>query len=283
MRSRAAVVAAVLALAAGCQSDIPVGGVTQVGAFRVANLSPDLPAVDFCFRMPVNGIFQGPQMKAFGETGGIVYANPARQVSNYLILVTGSWVLRIVQANAADCTVPLVPDQTVVVVADTFSTVAVTGVAGSADATHAVYTWTNDQSAPAGKASLRFVNAALSSATAAAPPLDGGTGAPGSFQKVFPAVPYPGPAIPSATVDANGYSAMDPADLTPTSTFSACLTGAAPGPLTCPISQAVGGIGLPANYTGTAFAVGGTPTAPPRLLFCLDNSSSAASYFATCQ
>jgi hypothetical protein len=283
MRSRAAAVATVLALAAGCQSDIPVSGVAQVGAFRLANLSPDLPAVDYCFRMATDGIFQGPQMKAVGVPGGIVYANPARQVSNYLILVTGSWVLRIVQANAADCTVPLVPDQTVVISADSFSTVAVVGVAGSTDAPHATYTWANDQSAPASQAMVRFVNAALSSATAAAPPLDGGTGAPGSFQKIFPAVPYPGPAIPSATVNGNGYAAVDPALLTPTSTFSACIAGAAPGPLTCPISQAVGGIGLPAGYTGTAFAVGGTPTAPARLLFCLDNSWPAASFFATCQ
>ncbi len=183
MRSRAAAVAAVLTLAAGCQSDIPVSGVTQVGAFRVANLSPDLPAVDYCFRMAANGIFQGPQMKAVGVPGGIVYANPARQVSNYLILVTGSWVLRIVQANAADCTVPLVPDQTLVVNADTFSTVAVVGVAGSADAPHAIYTWANDQAAPANQALLRFVNAALSSATAAAPPSTGERARPGPSRR----------------------------------------------------------------------------------------------------
>jgi len=263
-------------------SDLPIGNQSTWGTVRVANLAPDIPALDFCFALQGTGNWIGPQMKAMGEAGGLVYGNPARQVGKYAGIIATAWDVRIVVANAADCTAPITPDGTMVVGTNGWYTVAVTGLGTSTSAPHSVYTWSDDDVAPAGQVKLRFVNAALASATAPSPPLDGGTGAPTAFRPAFPSVVYPGPAAPSTTVDANGYVTFAPTELVPgTTIFTACLSGMAPGPVTCPITQGYAGPPLPALYVGTTFAVGGGPS-PYRFLTCVDNVPSQVSNFCTC-
>jgi hypothetical protein len=279
----------VLALSlAACSSggDLPIGNTQTWASVRVANLAPDIPALDFCFALQGTGNWIGPQMKAMGETGGIAYGNPARQVGKYAGLIATAWDVRIVVPNAADCSAPITPDGAMVVGTNGWYTVAVTGLATSTSAPHAIYTWSDDDVAPPGQVKLRFVNAAMASATAPSPPLDGGTGSPTGlptpFRPVFPSVLFPGPASPSTTVDANGYATFAPADLVPgTTVFTACLSGAAPGPVTCPVTQTYGGPPLPALYVGTTFAVGGGPS-PYRFLTCVDNVPSQVTNFCTC-
>jgi hypothetical protein len=269
--------------AASCSSsDLPYGNQWTWGAVRVANLAPDIPALDFCFALQGTGNWLGPQMKAMGETGGIVYGNPARQVGKYASIVAAPYDVRIVVPNAADCSAPITPDGTMFVGTNGWYTVAVTGLGTSTSAPHSVYTWSDDNVAPPGQTKLRFVNAAMASATAASPPLDGGTGAPAAFRPAFPSVLFPGPAAPSTTVDGNGYVTFAPADLVAgTTVFTACLTGMAPGPVTCPITQTFAGPPLPELYVGTTFAVGGGPS-PYRFLTCVDNVPSQVTNFCTC-
>jgi hypothetical protein len=282
MRAPIAVVAASALSLAGCVSEVPSDSSAQYGAFRVANLAPDLPAIDFCTALSGTAGFQGPFMKGMGETNGIQYAVPGSQVAKYGSVQTGQWVVRIVAANASDCQVPLVPDATLSVGSQGWYTVGVTGLAGSSSAPHSQYTYVDAYQAPSGQVMVRFANAALSGSEKA-PPLDAGTGAPPAFQVAFPAVAYPGTAAPSATVNASGYATVPATSLVAGTALTACISGAAPGPLTCPFATTLGGSGLPALYTATAFAVGGTATAPARFLLCWDNVPAPSGNFAACQ
>ena len=284
--NRAPILASLLAISLAVSSactPTPQAGTGSWASVRVANLAPDLAAIDFCFAAQGTGNFLGPQMLAKGETGGLQYANPARQVGWYGLLLTGTWVVRIVPAGAADCAGAIVPDATISLSEGVSYTVAVTGLATSTTAPHSTYTWTDDTLVPSGQVWVRFVNAAMASATSGSAPLDAGTGAPAAFRPLFRNVLFPGPAAPSATVNANGYASLAPGDLAVgTTTVTACLSGVAPGPATCPVSSAWGGPPMPALYAGTLFAVGGTPTAPWRMLTCLDNVPGPVLNYSWC-
>jgi hypothetical protein len=132
------------------------------------------------------------------------------------------------------------------------------GLAGSATAPHALHTYVDDDVAPPGQVRLRFVSAA------------------------FASVAHPSPAATgAAAIDANGYAALATGDVAAGSTLTACLPGLAPGPVTCPISQYLGGPALPALHVGTTFAVGGTPSAAPRFLRCVDDVPAPAGNSST--
>jgi Domain of unknown function (DUF4397) len=259
-------------LVAGTCQSVPVADPTTWAGVRVANLSPDLPAIDFCFAAQGGGALIGPQMGVRGEAGGLQYADPARQVGRQALIAAGTWQVRIIAAGAVDCASPIFPDGLISVAEGMSYTVAVTGLATSTSAPHSVYTWADAIVTPANQVLLRFVNAAMASPTAGSPPLDAGTGAPDAFHAVFRDVLFPGPASPSTSIDANGYATLPPSDLVVGMTVSSCLAGSPPGPSTCPISQAWAGPPVTAYYAATMFAVGGTATAPWRILTCIDNA-----------
>ena len=65
---------------AACTSggDLPIGNTQTWARVRVANLAPDIPALDFCFALQGTGNWIGPQMKAMGETGGVAWRQQHR-------------------------------------------------------------------------------------------------------------------------------------------------------------------------------------------------------------
>jgi len=80
--------------------------------FRIAQLSPDLPPIDFCVALHGTATFRGPLLAALAAspgagdaaTTGLSYA----QVSAYFAVTPGQYDLRIVAAGAADCSVALI-------------------------------------------------------------------------------------------------------------------------------------------------------------------------------
>ena len=66
---------------------------------RVAHLSPDAPAVDFCIAAHGTTSFSGPVLKGASLTAGLSYPS----VTQYLPVPAGQYDVRLVAPNAADC------------------------------------------------------------------------------------------------------------------------------------------------------------------------------------
>ncbi|MGA7118736.1 MAG: DUF4397 domain-containing protein [Polyangiaceae bacterium] len=232
---------------------------------RVAHLSPDAPAVDFCIAAHGTTSFSGPVLKGASLTAGISYPS----VTEYLPVPPGQYDVRLVAPNAADCSTSLagLPDfkSLPALPANASVTIAAEGqVSADAGVPFGLTAYVDDATAPAGKASLRFVHASPGT-----PPVDVGTSAGATFSAVFSDVAFGAVAAAAGPIDANGY--LQTAPLSDVE-LSARAHGAQTDVLVIPSAS------LPAGAVATAFAIGklGNTKTPLEVLLCVDNAAPTA-------
>jgi hypothetical protein len=241
---------------------IPAGPATV----RVANLSPDGGAIDFCVRIQTSLDFGSPKLASIGgSSSGLAYG----QVTRYFPIDPGPSVVRLVAAGSKDCSNGLTSDLLADFEPQSTSTIAAEGelnVEGN-DPIMAPYSYTDDASTPASGISLRFIHAASGLLIV---DLGLGTQAGSTYQPVFSGVTF-GTAggagnTPGLTVDANGYLQRAAFNA---QTLSAHVDGkATDDATTSPVTIADGTL-------ATMFLVGGKvgDTAHPvRFLLCDDGA-----------
>jgi hypothetical protein len=245
------------------------------GYLRVAHLSPDAPAVDFCIAPDGTTAFTGPVMKSLGATAGLAYT----QVSAYATVAAGAYDVRIVAPNAASCATSLagLPDITNLpaVPAGGYVTAAAIGLLGSTATPFQLNAYVDEHVAPAGKLKLRFAHDSPGT-----PAVDVGVGQGAAFPPIFTNVAYPGFAAPSAIIDANGYATLDPITASVASPVDivARVTGTTTDALVVPLT-----IPVAAGTVASAFAVGllASSATPLEVVLCLDNAAASGAY-STC-
>lgn len=274
------------------QSDVPVlpmAAPTTV-LLRVANWSPDSPAVDACIARHGTGAFSGPIVAALetaleaddagaslesadGGPPGIGLAFPL--VSSYIELAPAQYDVRIVVAGATSCATGIGNDATALpsLAAGAAETVALVGEANpiGGDAPLAIVGFLDDVTSSAAVA-VRFVNAAP-----ALSEVDVGTGslATMKFKALFDAVPFgqrdkasevpPSDASPPS-VDSNGYLSMK-------TLSNVTLSAHAPAATTDAVAYS--GLSAASGSILTIAIVGDTSSGvPASLLECVDNAGS---------
>ncbi len=234
-------------------------GMAGMGQVRVAHLSPGTPDVDFCV-IPNGGAPIGPVLKGAGDTDGLAYS----EVTDYVDLPEGTYDVRIVAPNAANCDEALagLPDVTGVAVADGgVYTAAATGVLidpGANDADFAVELYEDDLTSNAAKVRVRFIHASPDT-----PNVDVGVGAGKMFTPVWTNVAFPNVGL----VGGEAYVEIDPPM---NATLSARATG------TTADALVLNGVTLPGGAVVTVFAIGnldGDP-APLKALACIDGQNT---------
>jgi len=226
---------------------------------RVAHLSPDAPAVDFCLAKD-GGSFSGPVLGGLSVAGGLPYAN----VTRYLELDAGQYTARLVAPGASGCATSLadLPDYPLPDLAGgTYATVAAVGLVGSSGATaFTVKPFVDESTVPAGKAALRFVHASPGT-----PAVDVGTLSGSTFSAIFSNVAF-GDFATSSGIDANGYLVTSPIS---SATVSARPAGTSTDALV------VEGVSLPAGAIASLFAIGEleSEATPLKVLACLDSEA----------
>ena len=246
---------AIGALVSGCNADVddktpPTGETARV---RVAHLSPDAPAVDFCIAPAGTGEFTGPVLASIGALNGISYG----KVTKYLDVEAQQYDVRLVNVGANDCSKGLGPDTTNLpaLPAGASATIAATGkiAHGMGPTAFQLRAFIDDADVPADSAKLRFIHASPGT-----PNVDVGLGGGLFFTPVFANAAYG---------DASSYVTTSPLDGVE---ISARATGAASDVL------AIKPASLPAGKIATAFAIGelGTEaTSPLAVLLCIDNNT----------
>ena len=247
----------VLACTLAACSPSTSGGDGDAAHVRVAHLSPDAPAVDFCLAPHGTTHFAGPILATSGGAEGIAYGS----VTRYLDVDAQQYDVRLVAPGAADCSTPLggladftdLPDLPPGATA-TIAAEGLVDLAGGVPFHLAAYI--DDDSVDLGSAKLRFIHASPGT-----PAVDVGTGGGAIFAPVFSDVAYGDTA--AAT---NGYITTPPIAGVE---LSARAHGAAADALS--IKPAV----LPAGAIATAFAIGqlDSTSAPLRVLLCVDNAA----------
>ncbi|MGH7437886.1 MAG: DUF4397 domain-containing protein [Polyangiaceae bacterium] len=254
---------------------------------RVANWSPDAPAVDVCTSPHGSGTFSGPLVAGLlakqaadeGE-GGVLTGSATTglsfpNVTAYTYVLPGSYDIRLVAAGSSSCSVAVLPDTTTPSFErGTAWTTALFGTAsaGSGAPTRLGVTSFPDEVDADDRAPLRlrFINAAPGLSFAELDRLTPITVE--GYVTIFPAVPFglAGPQIEDDAavpgVDENGYMRAQ-------NFSSTILTLHAPGDtdggaVTIPVSTLTG---IPV----TLVAVGGaSPAAPLSLIECLDSAGN---------
>jgi hypothetical protein len=197
-----------------------VSSATTVALLRVANWSPDAPAVDFCLAPHGTSAFRGPFVA--GVVGAAVEAGLAvdsgsaglafPEVSSYVEVAPGQYDVRIVVGSG--CAARIAPDAIALpaVSAGVSTTIALVGAESPANGEPGLQiAGFLDDLTVAGAVALRFINAAPMAA-----PVDVGTGAGVSFVPLFAGIPFgqassaqEAPARDGSTpaVDVRGYLA----------------------------------------------------------------------------
>lgn len=246
----------------GCDAVIdPDPPAPPAARVRVAHLSPDAPAVDFCIAPAGTQAFAGPVLAGAGAPLGISYAN----VTRYLDVEAIRYDVRLVSPGAADCSRALLPDVTDLpeLPAGASATIAATGKLehdGTGEP-FAVRAYLDDASVAAGQAKLRFVHASPGT-----PAVDVGLGVGHGFQRVFAGVSFGGIGT-NAPLDALGFVEASPF----TAPVTARLAGSTADALTVP------SVTLAVDQIATAFAIGnktGQTANPLRVLLCSDRASA---------
>jgi uncharacterized protein DUF4397 len=273
-------------------------GTGSFAAMRVANWSPDAPAVDFCLALHSTNDFQGPVLaaRAVGgqlgaEAGAAGLAFP--QVSSYSLVKPVQYDVRLVVAGSGGCSAPLISDATTLPAPAAGSSVTLAFV-GEVNPTRGdggdpglqVHWFTDDSVAPAGaggsaSVALRFIHAAPGLVA-----VDFGTGSGGSFQALLSRVKFvQDPATAMAAVpdggqrfDSNGYWVRGPLVSETLSTHPSSFgqdSGATPETVAPSVSAAAGSL--------LTIALVGSPSTgtPIRLLECVDNAGTTTLY-STC-
>ena len=256
MKTRKSVFAFVFLVLAACGSSSSNPGTIHI---RVAHLSPNAPAVDFCVAKQGEG-FVGPILKGLSVTGGLAYS----EVTKYLELDAGQYTARLVAPDAKDCSASLasLPDYSLPNLSDgTYATVAAVGVIGATDATaFTVKPFVDESTVPSGKVALRFVHASPGT-----PAVDLGILSDSTFTGLFKDVAFPDFATNSG-IDSNGYLMTSPISSV---TVSARPTGTSTDALV------VEGVSVPADAIASVFAIGvlGSETTPLKALVCVDTAA----------
>jgi hypothetical protein len=232
---------------------------------RVAHLSPNAPAVDFCVRPAGTTAFTGPVLEARGLSAGITFAN----VTGYLALAPGQWQVRLVSATATDCNTSLagLPEYTLPnLSAGTWATVAASGSVGGSGSTAFDLRPFVDTRAPiaADRANIRFVHASPGT-----PAVDVGVLSGANFTPI-----WTGTAFPTFTgamgADANGYISAMPIM---NATLAVRVSGMTANALT------LNNVSIAAGDQVSVFAIGlaGMTTGDQRLsaLVCQDRRDAA--------
>ncbi|MBW2527713.1 MAG: DUF4397 domain-containing protein [Deltaproteobacteria bacterium] len=237
------------------------GSQAATGRIRVAHLSPDAPAVDFCVD-PGSG-FIGPVLAGLGDTDGLAYT----EVTDYLALPAATHTVRLVAPSSSDCDTPLGPPDTtgVVLTEGVDATLAAVGMltpSGSGQPFElAVYEDENADPA-SGKAHLRFIHASPDT-----PGVDVGIGseAGSDFAAIWDNVSYP----EIGRVSGGDYLETDPLN---DMNLSARVDDSANDGLV------ITGVDLPAGVIATAFVIGNLDAEPEGLmvLLCVDNGTPAS-------
>lgn len=207
-----------------------------VTAVRVANWSPDSPAVDFCLSPHGTTAFQGPLLRGLAAQeaeGGLVEAgSPALafpEVSSYSFVGPDQYDVRMVVAGASDCTVGITADATNLppLGPGTFNTIALVGEANPVGAGAGLETVAFEDAAGSGPAvAVRFINAAANVPAASF----GSALAGGSVAEVFTNVQF-GQA---GTLDGQ---TPDAGEETPAQTYASLMS---PSGLTFVVSSSSG-------------------------------------------
>lgn len=260
------------------------------GYLRVANLSPDLGALDFCVR-PTGGTYGSPVMASVptptggsGSLGaaGLVAADATTEgglaVSRYFSYTEGTYDVAIYQKDllGASCANPLLTASSVSLGAGVYKLVAAVGKTGAAGAGHALVTFTDEKTVSSSNVLIRFVNAGIAtldgSAFFALPAIDVGvTTASAGYQAIFTNVLYPGKAATVAPVDANGYATLPAANFSGAVDLTVCPTGLTPASLQCQSTSVPAGA-ITGGVVASAYVVG-VAGFPPNSLLCGDNTT----------
>jgi hypothetical protein len=250
-----AITLGLVALVFGCE--VPASSSSGDAQLRVAHLSPDAPAVDFCVAEHGTKDFTGPVLASNGAAAGLSYSN----VTKYIALPAAQYDVRLVAPGSSSCAtslggladftnLPALPSGANV-------TLAAEGLAGlGATPSFTLQAYVDDTSVDAGKAKLRFIHASPNT-----PAVDVGTGGGALFQALFTDVSYG-----STSGTANGYVVTAPLS-------GVEISARAFGSLSDAIS--INPAVLPAGAIATAFAIGELDNAstPLRVLLCVDNGS----------
>jgi hypothetical protein len=253
----------------------PDAGSTATKAnVRVAHLSPDAPAVDFCLAPHGSTSFSGPVLAGLSDAAGLAYPN----VTKYLAVDAVQYDVRLVAPASTGCATSLagLPDFTNLpaLPAGSSVTIAAIGVvdrsdAAASDPAFTLAAFIDDATVAPGKGALRFVHASPGT-----PAVDVGLGQGASFTKIFSDVAF-GHVGTGAGLDANGYVVTAPFTNEP---VSARVAGASTDALTVP------SVSLAAAEIATAFAIGGktgATTNPLRVLLC-DDSAPPSGLLTAC-
>jgi len=246
------------------------------GYLRIANLSPDLGAIDFCIG-PSGAPLGGPIMAHNGAANGIVYGgNGSQAISRYFQVPFGIYDILVVEAGllGAGCSNPLLTLTGFAIGVDEHKLLAVVGASGATGAPHSVVSFTDEHTVASNRAAIRFINAGLralpGSAPVPLPALNIGFTIGSTYSGVFTNVAYPGTAPAGGVVDANGYANLDPAGLTAGAQITACPYPAIPPSSTCSSSP------MPPGITGGTVASGfiiGYAGVAPNSILCADNTA----------
>jgi hypothetical protein len=234
---------------------------------RVAHLSPDAPAVDFCVKGSSAADFLGPVLnKVVNVPAGLAYP----QVTAYLPLPEDTYTVRIVAPGSADCKTALggLPDVPgLAVSADMYYTAAAIGQLDTSKGAKpfALKPYVDDAVPATGMAKLRFVHASPDT-----PNVDVGIGSGAQFTPVFTNVAFSN----VGQVGGKDYAVAPPISK---GTISARATGTTADALT------LTNVDIPGGAIVTAFAIGnlgGSPK-PLKALVCVD-SAPAANNLSVC-
>jgi hypothetical protein len=241
----------------GSSSSTGTGGPGAMGKVRVAHLSPDAPAVDFCVKGSKDAAFTGPVMASLLKVPtGLAYPT----LTGYLPLPADTYTVRIVAPGLTSCDTALagLPDAKDIAVADGANyTIAALGqlTPGATTKPFAIKAFADDSTVDAQKAKLRFIHASANT-----PNVDVGTGSAATFMPVFANVKFGDEGL----VGGKKYLETPPLAK---ATLSARATG------TTTDALVLNNIDLPAGAIATAFAIGnlGNMPKPLKVLVCVDN------------
>jgi hypothetical protein len=231
-----------------CVDGTATGGLTDCSVLpprifaRVAHLSPNAPAVDFCVRPMGTTAFTGPVLESRGLAAGLTFS----QVTGYVALPPGQWQVRLVAANATNCDTSLagLPEYTLPnLPAGTWATVAASGRVGDSGATAFDLRPYVDTRGPiaADRMRVRFVHASPGT-----PPVDVGLVNGAMFTPIWSNTPF-GAFTGVMGADANGYATTMPLSMV---TLGVRATGTATNALT------LSNVSIPAGAQVSVFAIG---------------------------
>jgi len=254
------------------------------GYLRVANLSADLGALDFCVAT-AGGTFGSPVMAGAGTmaASGLVRASSLNEgalaVSKYFSYPAGTYDVRVFSMTqvGSSCASPLLTATNVSLGNGVYKLIAAVGMTGATGAPHSLATFTDEATVATGNVAIRFANTgilALPGATPVAlPPIDVGvipavTGA--TYTLIFGNVAYPGVAA-GGIVDTNGYAIVPAAGFAAGAALWVCSAGVAPPSPACQATTVAAGV-IAGGTVATAYVIGLAGVAPNALL-CGDNQA----------